>query len=263
MSALTGWISHFLAGMRLQVASTSRDLRDLLPVATMPLSAMVAMAIFMHAQRGDLSRYAMVAALCMTIGQMAFFIASEFVSSDRDSGILLSLIASPANYAAVLFGRTAPLVVLSAISGWALATSIIVSMAGSPPTIYHPAIFVGTLAATAYAATCTALLTAAIVALGRHARTLQNSITGPVYLLSGVLVPTSYLPSWLAAISPLSFFTWAADLLRDCMMPGPVVDVGFRLFAIVVLGSAGAAVGGAALARMTARLRRSGQFSLS
>src|SRR5439155_9668828 len=81
--------------IRAQVQMSRRSFEDLMPVLTMPLFALVFMAIFIHSGRRDLAGYALIAPLLMTVGQMGFFVASEVISNDRDDQVLELLVAAP------------------------------------------------------------------------------------------------------------------------------------------------------------------------
>src|SRR6186713_3185476 len=88
-----------------QFRSTRNYIEDLLPVLSQPLFTLVSIPIFLHAGRPDLVGYGLVAAVLMTIGQMAFFVASEVMHRERQEQTLELLVASPANYAVNLGTR--------------------------------------------------------------------------------------------------------------------------------------------------------------
>src|SRR6188474_3475811 len=83
------------SAIRAQYRMSHRSFEDLMPVLTMPLFALVFMAIFIYSGRHDLIGYALIAPLLMTIGQMGFFVASEVISNDRDDQVLELLVAAP------------------------------------------------------------------------------------------------------------------------------------------------------------------------
>ena len=43
---------------------------------------------------------------------------------------------------------------------------------------------------------------------------LMNTVAQPVLLLSGILLPLSFAPGWLAAVSKWNPFSWAVDGAR-------------------------------------------------
>ena len=108
----------------------------------------------------------------------------------------------------------------------------------------------------------TALITSALFSLSRSARAMQNTVTYPLYVLSGVLVPASYLPNWLEPVSKVLFLSWAADLLRDSLSAEPVDDFVPRLLVVAALGAGALALGTLLLNRMIDRLRADGRLGL-
>ena len=66
---------------RTQLRMTRRNIEDWLPVFSTPLSAIITLAILMHAGRPDLAGYAIVAVVLMTLSQMGFFVGTEFIAS--------------------------------------------------------------------------------------------------------------------------------------------------------------------------------------
>ncbi len=129
--------------------------------------------------------------------------------------------------------------------------------------MYHPLLFVSTLLASSLAAAGTAVLTAALFSLGKQVRTFQNAINGPLYLLGGVLVPTTFLPAWLQPFSKVVFFYWSAKLLRASFAPEPPDGVARALLAVLALAVITWLIGGLVLRRMLDHLRRDGTLGLT
>jgi ABC-2 type transport system permease protein len=261
-AASAGVFSLLRAGARAQLQLTRQNIEDLRPVLTMPLVCLVGLAILSYSGRSELAAYALVAAMLMTIGQMGNFVASEIVFQERNEQTLELVVASPAPYFYVLLGRVVVLTLLGlvgAIESWLLARLVFnVSL-----VVHHWPLFVVTLLVTCLAAAGTALLTGSLFALGSQVRTFQNAINGPLYLLGGVLVPVSYLPSWLSPLSPFVFLSWSADLLRASFVPAAPEHPLLSLSAIAGLGALTALAGWICLSRMLDRLRRRGTLGLT
>ena len=115
---------------------------------------------------------------------------------------------------------------------------------------------------TAFAAAGTALITAALFCFARTARTYQNTVQYPVYLLSGMLVPVTVFPDWLEPVSRIIFLYWSANLLRDSMQPAAPEGVLAGLGAIAALGIGSAFVGSVLMIRMLNYLRREGRLGV-
>jgi ABC-2 type transport system permease protein len=256
-------LSRVLTGSaRVQLRLTRHNIEDFRPLFGMPLVALVALAILVHSGRADLAPRGLVAASLMTIGQMALFVASEIVFVERNGQTLELVVASPASYLAVLSARVvvlAMLGVLGFVESWLIARYAF----RLELTVYHPLLLLSTLLASSLAAAGTAVLTAALFSLGKQVRTFQNAINGPLYLLGGVLVPTTFLPAWLQPSSKLVFFYWSAKLLRACFVPEPPEGAARALLAVLALGVFTWLVGGVVLRRMLDHLRRDGTLGLT
>ncbi|WP_082718583.1 MULTISPECIES: ABC transporter permease [unclassified Sphingobium] len=246
----------------MQLALTRHNVEDLLPILVIPLLTLPSMAILIHSGRTDLAPFALSASLLMTVGQMGFFVAGEVVSMDRRQQLLDVIVASPVSYAVILLGRVGVLTalgILGFVEGWLIAWGIF----GVHVPIIHGGLLAATLVATVIASTGTALLFTALLGLAGTTRTFQHAVNGPFYLLGGVLVPVHFLPMWLQPFAPLTFFYWAAGLVRDTLRPGPVEDAVQRLGATVGLGVMTGLIGILVIGRMLNRLRRDGTLSLT
>jgi ABC-2 type transport system permease protein len=240
----------------------SRNIEDVLPIIVMPLQTLVAMAILVESGRTDLAGYALSASLLFTVGQMGFFISSEIVSNDRNNQLMELLVATPAPYVVILATRTlilSSLGLFGFVEGWLIAYVVF----GIAVPIPHPEILAITLAATALAGGGTAVLTATLFSLSRNTRSLQNAANGPFYLLGGILVPVTFLPVWLQPLSPLIFFYWSANLVRDSLQEATPQNVALRLAILLGLGIAAAIGGGVVMTRMLDRLRHDGRLGLT
>jgi ABC-2 type transport system permease protein len=240
---------------------TWRNIEDLMPILTMPLFALVFMAIFIYSGRRDLAGYSLIAPPLMTVGQMGFFVASELIARDRDGQVLELLVATPAPFFLTLWPRILVLTSLGLL-GFAEAWFIARVLFGTPVVFYHPWVVIVTLVATVFASAGTALVAAALFCFGRSVRTFQNSITYPLYLLAGVLVPITFLPAWVQPFSRLVFLYWSADLLRDAMQPEAIDHLIERTAMIALLGALAFLGGGLLVRRMLDRLRRDGTMGL-
>lgn len=237
-----------------------RSPMDAMPLLTIPLTAVISAAVLAAAGRPDLRGYALVACVLMTMGQMAFFVAGEVLAGDRRQKVFELMLASPAAYIGLLVARMALLTAfgcLGLVEGYFLVAWI-----AGPVDVHHWGVFITTLVVSAVSFTLTALIVGAWMCSGRSTRTVQHIVSGPVYLLGGVLVPASLLPSALQPVSDLLFLSWSADLLRDALQPAPVTHVPARLLIVAALGVAAGLIGYSWIGRMIERLRRDGTVSL-
>lgn len=195
-----------------------------------------------------------MAPVLITLWGMALEISGDIVDSDRSVGILEGVVATPVGFPTVVSGRVLAVTLLSLV---AVAETWIVARIGfgADIDIHHPAALVATLTVTTLAMAGTALVMAGLFVLARTARTFQNTLNYPVFLLAGVIVPITYLPEWLRPLGRLLFLTWSAELLRESLSPEPLRDLTPRLGVILLLGAAGFALGRATLHVVLRRVR--------
>jgi ABC-2 type transport system permease protein len=250
-----------LASIRAQVQMSNRSVEDLLPLITMPLYTLVFMAIFIYAGRRDLTGYALVAPLLITVAQMSIFVASEVIVRERYGGTIELIVATPASFTLIIWARVAVLTSLGLVGffeSWLLAKlAFDVSV-----TVHHLYLLVATLLLTSIASASTALITSVLISFTRSQRAFQNVLTFPLYLMSGVLVPVTFLPSFLQPFSHLLFLYWAANLLRDSFQPAPPTNPELGLAAIALLAIGAGVLGTILIERMITHLKREGTLGL-
>lgn len=246
-----------LGAVRVQLQIVRADRGYLNEILANPFFAIIFLGVVKAARRDDLTSFALVAPVLITIWALALEISGDVIDSDRHLGILEPVVATPAGLPAVVLGRVLAVSLLSLVAvaeTWVVATVGF----GVDVTVHHPGVFVATLVATSLATTATALIMAGAFVLARTARTFQNSLNYPIYLLAGVAVPLSLLPAWLRPVGRTIFLSWSAELLRDALEPQPVADVLPRLGMVLLLGAAGLVAGRALLGVVLRRVKTLG-----
>lgn len=245
------------AAMRLQFQVVTADRSYLNEIVANPFFAIIFLGVVKAAGRDDLTSFALVAPVLITMWGMALEISGDVVDYDRSAGILEEIVATPTTLAVVVFGRVLTVSMLSLVA--VVETWLVARVAfGVEVAVGHPLLLVVTLIVTSLAMTGTALVMAGAFVLARSARTYQNTLNYPIYLLAGVLVPISFLPAWLRPLSRCLFLSWSADLLRHTLRPGPVEGAPAALAMIALLGLAGFAAGTVLLRLVLQRVRRLG-----
>ncbi|WP_335988036.1 ABC transporter permease [Glycomyces sp. MUSA5-2] len=247
----------FWAAARFQLGEFRRDLGTLLMLVTAPFFAVILLSVTEHGGRADLAPYAILAPAVMASIGMAVMEAGETIFRDRTAGVLEAVLTTPAPLATVLLGRIAA---ITAVSLAGIAECWLVGAVGFGVVVHvaHPLVFALTLAATAAGIAATGVLMAAVFVVGRNVRSFQNSLTFPLYLLGGAMVPVALLPSGVEALSRVFFLSWATDLLRDSLAPEPVAAFWPRLAAVLGLAAATFAAGSWLSHRLVRRVRRNG-----
>lgn len=248
------------AGFRFELTVLRRSFGELVALVNAPMMTLIFLAITRHAGRDDLAPYAVLAPALIVLWTISLFVAGEIITRERQNGTLEGLVAAPAMFGAVITGRIVGVVLISLLGfaeSW-LAARLVFEVV---VPIYDPVAFTVTLVVTAVAMAGTASVMAALFVLARSARTFQNSLNYPFYVLGGVMVPVSLLPSWVEPLSRVVFLSWSADLLRDALSPAGVPYLLPRLGTVLLLGLAGYALGLVLLRRAVDRLRRTGSLN--
>lgn len=253
-------VGVFRAGWRMQWQSMRGNPDWFLSLLLTPLQTAVLVLIVLHAGRTDLTGYAVLAPALMALWAMALQTSGELISRERENGSLEGLLAAPGRFDIVMLGRLMLVTALSAVAfveawltGWAITGTLL--------PVAHPWVLLATVAVTVLAMTGWAGVMASVFVLARSARTFQNALSYPFYVLGGVLVPVGLLPAWLQPVSTVVFLSWASDLMRDSLSAAPVPDVPARLAIVLGLGAAGFVLGHRLLRGALRRVRTTGSLA--
>ena len=246
-------------GIELRIVRAAPD--ALIPLVTAPLFALIFLSVVRESGRPDLQADALMAPVLMTLWWIALQNAGNMITGDRWQALLEPLLATPASLASVLLGRIVALTCLGLVSlleVWAIGALV---YGVAIPFGHHPVPFGLTLLFTALATAGVSVAFAAVFVLTRNAYTFTNSLSYPLYLLGGVLVPVALLPGWLQPVSSVIFMSWSADLLRASLKEPPIDDFWQRLGMVVLLGAISFLIGRALLFHVMHRMRAKGELS--
>jgi ABC-2 type transport system permease protein len=250
------------AAFRVQLLLVGRSVGDLRVLFTVPLYALIFLAIAAVSGNRSLTAYAVLAPGLIALWSMMLFAAGDLIGQDRSAGRLEAVVATPVPLFTIVAARLAAVAAVSLLSlaeSWAVAGWVF----GMHVPIVHPLAFGAGLLVTAFAMTGTATAMACAFVLSRSARIFQNSLSYPVYLLGGVLMPVSELPGWLRPASRLVFLTWSGGLLRDSLAAPAVADLTGRLLAVLALGLAGFGAGAWLMRGILVRVRAAGTMGFA
>ncbi|WP_262391482.1 ABC transporter permease [Nocardiopsis sp. CNR-923] len=256
LTLLTG----FWTGFEFQIVTMRGQAETYFALITAPFFALLYMSIMEYSGRSDLNTHAVIAPMLMTLWTAALSFSGEMISANRENGRLELLLASPTSFPMLVFGRLCACMLLG-LPSFAMSYVSAGLAFGYWMPIHHPGVFAGALLLTALAtaAAATALSSAFVLTLG--ARIVQNTLSFPVYLLGGVIVPVSLFPGWLEGISRLVFLSWSADLLRASASPEPVENAGLHFAMLLLLGAASLAFGLLSIVWFLHRARQLGALS--
>jgi ABC-2 type transport system permease protein len=248
------------AMMRFQLWHTRRKPDDAQALVLAPLFTVIFLAIVGEAGRDDLLGHAVLAPALITVIGMSLLVAGEIIDEDRHLGVLEATVAAPVPLASVVVGRVLGVTLLGLVGfaeSWLAAWLVF----GVVVHVAHPLLFAATVLATAVGMAATSVFMAALFVLARSARTFQNSLSYPLYVLGGVMVPVALLPDWILPLARMVYLSWAADLLRDALTPDAVEHAAARLGVILVLSALAFAAGRLLLGRILDRVRRTGAIA--
>jgi ABC-2 type transport system permease protein len=250
----------FRAALRFQLLLIKNNPDYLLDIATAPIYTVIFLSVVQSAGRPDLAAHAVLAPALITLWWQSLMTSGEVIDSDRHYGVLEPLIATPASLHSIVLGRIAGVTLLSLfafVESWLAARLLFGVTVGIP----HPLLFFVALVVTAFAMAGTSAIMAGLFVRARTARTFQNSLSYPFFVLGGVMVPVALLPDWIEPLSRIVFLSWSSDLLRDSLGAGPVNNAAARIGIILVLGVVGIAVGRWLIGSLLERVRALGTLS--
>ena len=198
----------------------------ILVVAIQPLIfASIAFFMFKSGRREDSLFYAALGAGLMGIWSSTLFGSGGAIQWQRWEGTLEILIAAPAPFILAIVPLT---VATSSIGVYSVVSTLFWGKVffDIPFHIAHPVLFALSLPLTVLSLGFLGLLLAATFVLYRHANALSNLLEYPIWLVTGLLVPVSLLPAWVAPISWVLAPTWGMRAIRESALGGdPLPDL--------------------------------------
>jgi len=181
------------------------------------------------------------------------------VQEQRWTGTLELLVAAPRRLAV----KFLPITVASAVFGaYAVLATLVwcVAVFRVDLRIAQPVPFVVAVAGVVAALGMMGLLLASTFVLLPNANALANTLSYPIWLLSGMLVAITALPGWLQGIGVILPTTWGARAVREAAVGGPV----WPSLAICLAEGLGClALGVAQMGRMERRARAAATLALT
>ncbi|HEX4815171.1 MAG TPA: ABC transporter permease [Nonomuraea sp.] len=139
---------------------------------------------------------------------------------ERQRGILPGIVSRPAGLVVVLVGKSLG-TVLRSVTLTVVTVAVVAALAGHPVRVAAPVPFAAAALATLVSAGALGLLLCSVFLLARSAVRIAETLTYPVFILGGLLVPTSLLPDWAERLSTVVSLRWAAELLLDAAAGRP------------------------------------------
>lgn len=255
-------VSGFGAGFSFQVVAMRGQADTYFALTSTPFFTIIFMSIMIHTGRVDLVPYAVIAPTMMAQWTASLAFAGEMISDDRENGRLELLVAAPAFFPLLVFGRLCAVMLVSVP---AFLVSFLVAGLGFGRwiTIEHAPMFLTAVILTSLGTAATVTALSALFVISPGARIVQNTLTFPMFLLGGVIIPVSVLPTGLEIAGRLIYLSWGADLMRAALVPDPIDTAATHLTMVLLLGSTGLLVGLVSIKRFVRRGRALGTLSRS
>ena len=177
----------------------------------------------------------------------------------RTAGMLELLVIAPAPFAFVL----APMTLATATVGLYSLVGVLAwnwLLFDVPLPVVHPWLLAVSVPATVLALGMLGMVLGSVFVRFRYANGLTNVLVYPIWLVSGLLVPTALLPAWIRPVSWLLPSTWGVRAIRESMLGGrPLLAIGACLaLAALYLG-----IGVVAIRRFELLARQHASLALS
>jgi ABC-2 type transport system permease protein len=213
-------IRLLLSGLRVHFLQLSRSAGEVVSITVWPIIyATIAYYMFGAESDPDVLLTASLGATVMAIWSSVAFSAGGAIELQRQLGTLELLVAAPIPFGAVLAPIT---IATSAIGIYALGATLLWGrlLFGIPLHFEHPVLFALSLPVAIVAIGMLGLILASTLIFYRAALFLGASLEYPVWLVTGLLVPLSVLPGWVAPISWLLAPTWGMRAIRESTVGG-------------------------------------------
>lgn len=204
----------FVASIRLQLAIVRADPSFLVTTVTSPpLYTALFVLVLRHAGRPDLGPFAVIAPATIGVWFTAVAVSAEVLENERSWGTFELLLAAPATPELVMLGRISATTIMSLMAipeciavAWCLRVSF--------PHVDVVHLMAG-IFCVVVAAASSALIIANVLLLTRSPSSIQQLLTYPICILSGIAFPVSLLPTWVLPISQGIALSWAIELVRS------------------------------------------------
>ncbi|MEV6306740.1 ABC transporter permease [Actinoplanes sp. NPDC051861] len=249
-----------MIGVLLHAKHMSRSPFEIAIALVVPI-VQATLAVYLFRAAGEPHRLieAAVGAGLMGVWSTVLFGSGGAIQNQRWQGTLEMIMLAPRRPVAVLL----PITVATAVTGtYALLATLLWGrlLYGIRLEFAHPPAFLAAVAACVAGLGMFGLLLASVFVLMRNANALANPLDYPVWLLSGMLVPISVLPSWTLPLAAILPTTWGARAVREAVSGGPVWP---SVALCLAISTACLALGAYCLTSFERRARAAGTLALS
>ncbi|MBQ0825157.1 ABC transporter permease [Streptomyces tagetis] len=191
----------------------------------------LAFALIQFVMVGHRQETSALAAVSVQTGLIGMWTATLFgsgggLSRERRFGTLEPVAVTPSPLAVGILAINLATAVMGIIS-MAVTLALGAVFFDMPFVPRRPALFAAALVVAVLANACLGFLMSNAFVLYRNALVLTNLLEYPVWVLTGLMVPVSFLPQWCRPFSEVLSMTWAARALNHSMTGegAPVTEI--------------------------------------
>ncbi len=174
---------------------------------------LLSVGTYLFGNKPDFALYAITGSGLIGLWNNNLFTSGEIINRERRSGTLSLLFATPTPLPVILLGKSFANALFSLISvGVTFLTGKIAFHLSFE--IQDPVAFIVGILLLVVALTCFGLVFGSLFILTRNAGDFIGVANYPVYILSGLAFPLTFLPWWAHSISALFATTWGNILIN-------------------------------------------------
>lgn len=182
------------------------------------IMTLLSVNLYNYGNQPQLSILATIGAGMIGIWNSNLWTTGRIIEEERKGGTLLILLASPNRLITILIGKSLSNSVVSILSmGISLGTGLLIFRI--PVGITNPLHFFLGILLTVIALTNMGLVLGSIFVLTRNGGQYTQAFNFPIFILSGLMFPITFLPSWLRPFSNLLATTWGNKILIEAVEP--------------------------------------------
>lgn len=256
------WWRALWAGVRLQRSRTRGGVFLLASIVTPVAYAVVFMLMSRQSESGpSVAAYVVIAPGLIGVWYSAIAIGAAVVGDERSSGTLELLIASPTPAVVPIVGRITGTTTISIIA--IPLVLFVASLLHVDLTVTEPGLAIVALCLLGLSTIGFSMILASTFVVLRSPGVVQNLIPFPLYILSAIAFPITFLPDWAQTLSKLLPLSWIAELMRSAAgqassEPAPIV-----IGATLALAATYFAVGVLLFHWIERAIRRTGRASVT
>lgn len=251
-----------LASFRYQVRFNATSISSVLIFIFTPIIFGSVATLFFGAYNArQLSIQAILGSAIIAVWSTSLMLSSITLSTERWSGVVELLLATPARLAVVMFGK----LLANSCQGVGAALLSVAFVSLVSRTVIHidnPLLLVGSALIALIAIGSLAFAWSPILFISQNATSVFFMLDTGLTFVSALFYPLSVLPSWLQPVARVSPLYWASQaLVGSTSSSNPSSDVMHAWGAMAILALIFAGIGMTGFTFLERRLRRTGELS--